>query len=1127
MPRLRLPALLALSLALVLSMGTVLAQNFAVIGNPNATTRSAITGWVNSNNSTSANTRSIMKIGADEMRRAGFFGGPILELAFLKFDSTATPPANLQLDVFMGQLPAADSLYNNTTNTWAIESATAPTQVYSNAASVFPGDKGWWTMRLSQPYIWDGVSTLVIATEYRRPSTYTPAINWVTNTTTGRNKLMANYSATALPTSLTRSTSRAVCRLTWGYLPGLGAAVAGFTSPVGNPLAGNLPITVNVRNIHQDPITSVGLASSINGVPGPTFTYSGNLAGQGGLASVTIGNHTYAPGTNVTRVWITSVNGAPSGFASDDTAQTTNFFCSTVLSGVYTLDNRQPATATNFRSLSDVASAINECGVGGPITLNVVPGSGPYENARFNITRSGAFSATNTLTINGNNAIFRGEGTATVANGDGVFTIRNNGFVTIKKVHVEINNTATGAFGIAFYGANLPNITVDSCLLVSAPRSTGQTSFLGIYAAVGPAATPAVGGIYPNITITNNTIRGFYHGIGVGFDTLAAQTPGTISGNTLVDFGLTGIYVTRASEIRIERNTIYRTTAVNTTAPVGINLAAFTRNVLVNANKIYNLAGNGPSFPTTMTAINVAGNARVDKPLVITNNSIGPFTHTTGATVNGILASARAFVNILHNSFAMDGPVGTGVATTYCIDFGTGANTLATVRNNIFSYNRGGTGVKAGIRGNFASRCVVSDNVFFVDTTITNRGIVSSNGALVASFNDYRQSAWGTNSLFENPDYTSPSIGDLEPNNSAIENRAAAIGVLTDIRGNTRSTTTPDFGAYEFSLAGTCRRVADLRWVNNVSTTVRVRWTLRAGVTPTNTELKWGAQGFDIATGGTTIPVPAGRDSVDIQGAVPGTFVDVYVRRLCTDGTGNSGWVGPLTILVPLLNDEPCGAIELPLGSVCNFTASTNVGATFSNAAGLAYPGCALATTPDDVWFKFTTAASGVGSTDVVIANAGFSVGQIRVASAASCSGPFTQVACGVRNPAQVANLIVRNLTPSTTYYVMLAGDINDDLQETFSICVSGDIANSLNNGLAAKPVVAMPNPARGTVKLVGDLVQQGSTVSFYNAQGRMVQSTVLNSAEDALNISALPAGLYKVRVQNGTSTETTSVVVE
>jgi hypothetical protein len=184
-------------------------------------------------------------------------------------------------------------------------------------------------------------------------------------------------------------------------------------------------------------------------------------------------------------------------------------------------------------------------------------------------------------------------------------------------------------------------------------------------------------------------------------------------------------------------------------------------------------------------------------------------------------------------------------------------------------------------------------------------------------------------------------------------------------------------------------------------------------------------------------------------------------------------------------NDNPSGAVALPLGTTCTPLSTTNTGATTTTVTGLGYtnPGCGIAASPKDVWYTFTTAASGQqGSTAVTITVSGTPAGQVRVfSSAGGAAGPFVTVGCsaGTTNNTQAPALSLRGLTPATTYYVDVSGYGSADTQGAFTICATsitlpandvavtgiyslGQVAQNYNSPQVARAVVT--NLSLGTL---------------------------------------------------------------
>lgn len=230
------------------------------------------------------------------------------------------------------------------------------------------------------------------------------------------------------------------------------------------------------------------------------------------------------------------------------------------------------------------------------------------------------------------------------------------------------------------------------------------------------------------------------------------------------------------------------------------------------------------------------------------------------------------------------------------------------------------------------------------------------------------------------------------------------------------------------------------------------------GLTATNVTSTSATVGFTPASGATSYTVtytPAGgtpttvtpaptASPISLTGLTPNTAYTVSITTNCAAGqTSAAATITFTTATPPITNDDPTGAITLPLAATCTPTNGTNVGATTTTANGYTNPGCGIAVNPKDVWFKFTTAATGAGSTFVRIQVTGNPAGQVRVFSAASNAGPFTEVGCASSgaNNMVAGTLSLPSLTPNTTYYVFVSGYGSGDTQGAFTICATGQAA--------------------------------------------------------------------------------------
>lgn len=150
---------------------------------------------------------------------------------------------------------------------------------------------------------------------------------------------------------------------------------------------------------------------------------------------------------------------------------------------------------------------------------------------------------------------------------------------------------------------------------------------------------------------------------------------------------------------------------------------------------------------------------------------------------------------------------------------------------------------------------------------------------------------------------------------------------------------------------------------------------------------------------------------------------------------GNGGASGTFNICIwaPPVNDDPCGAIALTLGSSCSLTSYSNASAT--NTAGIPAPGCGTYS-GEDVWFSFVAPASGA----VAIRTTSGSITNLAMAlyTATACNGTFTLIQCDDNDgPGNMPFLVFSSvdLVPGQTYYLRVwesGGGTG-----TFNLCAS------------------------------------------------------------------------------------------
>ena len=90
------------------------------------------------------------------------------------------------------------------------------------------------------------------------------------------------------------------------------------------------------------------------------------------------------------------------------------------------------------------------------------------------------------------------------------------------------------------------------------------------------------------------------------------------------------------------------------------------------------------------------------------------------------------------------------------------------------------------------------------------------------------------------------------------------------------------------------------------------------------------------------------------------------------------------------------------------------------------------------MWYRFTTAATGLGSTGATITVSGNAAELVRLFAAPGCTGPFAPIACvGTARNTTAPVLTTTALTANTTYYVRVSGYDRFSVGGPFTICLT------------------------------------------------------------------------------------------
>ena len=161
-----------------------------------------------------------------------------------------------------------------------------------------------------------------------------------------------------------------------------------------------------------------------------------------------------------------------------------------------------------------------------------------------------------------------------------------------------------------------------------------------------------------------------------------------------------------------------------------------------------------------------------------------------------------AYSKFYHNTLVLNNASTTAV--TYAAY---GATTAVGVElvNNILYVTRGGTGAKYCIYLSSAPVGLISNynDLYISGGSNNSTGYYSATPyTTLADWKTANSNAFDQNSFAANPQFVDAINNDFTPNSSVFDNGGTNVGVTDDILANSRSSSTPDMGAIEFTGAG-------------------------------------------------------------------------------------------------------------------------------------------------------------------------------------------------------------------------------------------------------------------------------------------------------------------------------------
>jgi parallel beta-helix repeat protein len=649
-----------------------------------------------------------------------------------------------------------------TSNGWIEYTWTAPVTI--NRVVFYKDNRMFTNMNIE---IWNGSAYVVVQANYTGTSAQVDSITFANplqttrirfNNIAGSNPNFREIQAIQLSTGFNNASAR------------------GLVSPI-NFSPGVYNVNVRVANSGRNAITSLVVNWELNDTLQTPVNFFGILDTLGGSLGpndtvITLGS-VFFPAGQLQRfkVWTSLPNNTADTINSDDTIR---FNLRPSMEGLFTIGK----TTSDYPSLGAAATDLALFGVSGPVTLRI------DSNISGQVTFASipGINATNKVTIKGNKHLL-------TANAAPVITFNNVSNIDLDSLDI----TLTAATGFVVHLTNQTrHLSITNCVINAGTTSTLTTN-AGIVASGSATGATTAGNNARNITISNNTIIGGYYGISfVGNSSYLNCTGNNFTNNTIRDFHLYGIYLANTDTTVIANNTMTRLVRPSFTTFYGI-YGTTTRNTKVLNNSISNSGpGSYSAYPIWFaTSVNSPG-----FETEIINNAI--FNITTTGLYYGIYTSGSTTGFKIYHNTVYDNTTST-TGTRRNIFFSVAPNSVD-LRNNIFVMEGSGTGAKHNIYVTTTSTSFTANrNVYFMGATAgtNNLGFWGTNNASLADWQT--ASSQDSNSVNTNPVFANIAAGNFTPISVNIDNLGSNVGVTTDIFGNTRSTTTPDVGAAEFT----------------------------------------------------------------------------------------------------------------------------------------------------------------------------------------------------------------------------------------------------------------------------------------------------------------------------------------
>lgn len=747
------------------------------------------------------------------------------------------------------------------------------------------------------------------------------------------------------------------------------------------------------------------------------------------------------------------------------------------ISGTYTIDQTQPYSSTNFISFNQLKSFLDEGGLNGALVVNVVAGTGPY-NEQLILNDVNGSSDVNTITINGNGNTLQ----YLSANTNQRATLKLDGakYFSFNNLTINALGSQTGEYGYAVHLLNNADFNSFVGCTINATDASASSDFIGILASNSHTNITTQGQTASNLIIDQCVVSGGYAGIYLNGSTTLSDKLNLVLKNTEVrDFYASGIFIRNQRDALIANNEVHYTGTRSVSAPQMIAFTSNSNGTKIIGNRIHGFAGSN----TTNQDIDVYGiygfdfaGAVVDK-LLIANNLIYGFDKISGNNY-GIWLSG-SYAQVFHNTISIDFADYPETGSQYGI-YNTGTSLNIEIQNNIISIGSVNNNTKYAFYYN-TTGAIQNSNfnvIFFTEPLLSSTYFGLYGTTSYQTFNDWQTTGFEANSINADPYFVSGN--NLMPQNKAIDN--AGVGLLgivaVDIDSVARISP-PDPGAYVFY--GVCMAPVSLTNSPDESTAT-IGWT--ALNNESTWDIEYGIEGFTLGTG--TLIEGINVNPFELSGLQMGTTYEVYVRSAC--GVSDySDWSEP-TLFTTLSS--------LPLDLSVSTSLAENDNECFN------------------------------ASNQITVAGNGQTVILPATATAAFIAGQSILFLPGFH--AQAGSYVDAHITTTGEYcgFAPLASIVQNEPVLEKSVELNDDNITEPEI-FDEKQITLYPNPNNGRFTLQLQNYDNHAQVMIVNLAGKVVhQSTVNSSVDLEIDMLNAPRGIYSIVVSDNETVKTSKMVV-